>query len=48
MMDMRCANSKSFHRDCLIPSERYSSTTYLMFLEGPDEDIATLCDDIDD
>ena len=47
VLDKRCANSKRFHRDCVIPSERYCSTTYKIFFEGPEEAIATLCDDID-
>jgi len=41
----RCAISKRFHNDCVIPSERYSSTRYATFCASPEEAIATLCDE---
>jgi len=45
VLDKLCAISKRFHNDCVIPSERYWSSTYASFCASQEEAIATLCDE---
>jgi len=45
--DKRCAISKRFHNNCVIPSERYWSTTYATYCASQEEAIATLSDEKD-
>ena len=44
--DKRCANSKRFHNDCVILSERYWSTTYATYYASRNEALPT-CDEKD-
>jgi len=41
--DVRSVNR--FHNDCVIPTERYWSTTYATYCASQEEAIATLCDE---
>jgi len=47
VLDTRCGTSKSFHQDCVSPSERHCYTTHIWYFGEAEEAIASLCDDMD-